>query len=726
MRRLTITIHDIVAQKRFVSIPYTSDRNSAGALARALIAMRALVLEADTLAAEQQAASEQQQTVNAAKALHIQEFEIAAKGLSERIGNAAEMLRSAGETMVSQAGENLSRSTKSSEIAAAVSISVSTVATFATRLEAMVQNLGQQIAGAERLSGEAVNTVERTDQSVADLAEGAVRVRQVIDLIGNIAAQSRLLALNATIEANREGSTGSGFGVVANEVKSLSNQTAAATATIATDIDGINLTVKSAVEALKRINVAILTIEDATADLSRTIAAERNTAVEIGQHAADVAERVRSMSENASAVAKSSSQTHATASTLIDAANDLASQSGDLRSVVTGFLADIAGGSIRVGVLHALSGTMASAERPLKDLLVMLVSDLNRKGGLLGRPIELVIANTRSDWSRYAALADQMIMEDKVAAIFGCWTSNSRKQVLPIVEQRNSLLFYPAQYEGEECSQNIFYTGATPNQQAIPAVDFLMSERGGRYRRFALIGTDYVYPQITNAILQGYLGLKGLGREDIMTEFTPFGCDAWSSIIRRIKTFAKGGPTAIISTINGDANVFFYRELLAQGITAAKIPVMAFSVGESEAAAFDHGLLTGHYVAWNYFGSIESAENRQFRARWQQYRGDASAVTDDPMEATWIGFQMWCAAVERAGSVDSDAVRRALPGLRVKAPSGMEIPMDATNHHLHKPAMIGRIDADGRIEIVHKSDAVIPPEPFSPYLGGKDAVRLSA
>ncbi len=726
MAHLTKAMTSIVARDRFVSVPYKTHSGSAGAFARALISLRALVAEADMLAAEQQATNEQQRSANEAQALYILEFDKTASGLSEKIGDAAGMLLRAGEAMAVQASENLKRSTTTSEIAEAVGISVATVSEVASRLELMVENLGRQIGEAEQLSVRAVGTVALTDQSVTNLADGAIRIRQVIDLIGNIAGQSRLLALNATIEANRDSSSGRGFGVVANEVKSLSTQTAAATATIATDIDDINMTIRNAVDALKGINAAVRSIEQTTTDLSETINRERHGAVEIGHHAAEVATRVRRMSENASAVAASSSQTKTTAGALIESANDLAGQSGLLRTVVSGFLKNIESGAFRIGIMHSLSGTMAGTERPLKDLLVMLVGDVNRKGGLLGKPLELTIVNTRSDWSQYASLAERLLVKDKVAAIFGCWTSVSRKAVLPVVEKHNGLLFYPAQYEGEEFSENVFYTGATPNQQAIPAVDFLMSSQGGNFRRFALIGTDYVYPQITNQILRGYLKQQGLSDRHVMSELTPFGCEDWKAVIRRIQTFSKDGPTAIISTINGDANIFFYRELKAQGINPAQMPVMAFSVGENEVAAMDRDLLSGHYIAWSYFSSLDTPENKRFRDRWRDYSSADTSITDDPMEATWLSFKLWCDAVEKAGTVDVDAVRRELPGLQVVAPSGMTIFMDEANHHLHKPAMIGRIGKEGSVSIVSKSQSALSPQPFSPYLKDNRKDRLSA
>ncbi|KJV10096.1 branched-chain amino acid ABC transporter substrate-binding protein [Elstera litoralis] len=387
-----------------------------------------------------------------------------------------------------------------------------------------------------------------------------------------------------------------------------------------------------------------------------------------------------------------------------------------MRQSVAGFLGDIRGGGIRVGVLHALSGTMAGSERPLQDLLVMMIEQVNREGGLLGRPLEAAIVNPRSDWPLYGTLARKLLTEEKAAVLFGCWTSISRKEVLPVVEELGGLLLYPVQYEGEEQSPNIFYTGATPNQQALPAVDYLMSPEGGGFRRFYLIGTDYVYPQITNKILQGYLRSKGIGGADVALSFTPFGHADWAAQVAAIRRFAAAGRAAVISTVNGDANVYFYRELARQGVSATVTPVMAFSVGENEAASLGAGLLDGHLVAWNYLMSVEAPENRRFIAAWRNHTGDARAVTDDPMEATWIGFHLWCAAVRKAGTTDPKAVSAAMAGSRIMGPGGVEVMMDPENHHLHKPLAIGRITSDGGIATVLRSSHLLPPTPYSPYL----------
>jgi urea transport system substrate-binding protein len=371
---------------------------------------------------------------------------------------------------------------------------------------------------------------------------------------------------------------------------------------------------------------------------------------------------------------------------------------------------------VRVGVLHSLSGTMAISESALKDTVLMLIEDQNRKGGLLGRKLVPVVVDPASDWDLFAEKARDLLVKEKVAVVFGCWTSASRKSVLPVFEKANGLLYYPVQYEGEESSRNIFYLGAAPNQQAIPAVRYLMSKEGGAVRRWVLLGTDYVYPRTTNRILEAYLVSEGMSPEDIMTIYTPFGHSDWSEIIRRTKAFGSAGKkTAVISTINGDANTHFYKELTRQQMDPTAIPVMAFSVGERELLGADSKSLAGHFAAWNYFHSVKSAENEAFIRMWTDFTGNKDETTNDPMEATMIGFRMWTQAVVQAGTTGVDAVRQAMYGQRVKAPSGFEVVMN-TNHHLSKPAMIGKIDGTGKFEVIWRSINPIRADAWSKYI----------
>ena len=369
--------------------------------------------------------------------------------------------------------------------------------------------------------------------------------------------------------------------------------------------------------------------------------------------------------------------------------------------------------TIKVGVLHSLSGTMAISETTLKDTMLMLIDEQNKKGGVLGKKLEAVVVDPASNWPLFAEKARELIQKDKVSAIFGCWTSVSRKSVLPVVEELNSVLFYPVQYEGEESSKNVFYTGAAPNQQAIPAVDYLM-ENG--VKRWALLGTDYVYPRTTNKILEAYLKSKGVAAADIMVNYTPFGHSDWQSIVADVKKFGSAGKkTAVVSTINGDANVPFYKELGNQGLSAKDIPVVAFSVGEEELSGIDTKPLVGHLAAWNYFQSVENPVNQAFIDKWHKFTGKAERVTNDPMEATYIGFNMWIKAIEKAGTTDPAKVQDALIGVSVPNLTGGYAAM-MPNHHITKPVLVGEIQDDGQFDVVWKTDGLVEGDAWSDFL----------
>lgn len=383
---------------------------------------------------------------------------------------------------------------------------------------------------------------------------------------------------------------------------------------------------------------------------------------------------------------------------------------------------------IKVGVLHSLSGTMAISETVLKDVALMAFEEINAKGGVMGRKIEPVVVDPASNWPLFAEKARELITKQKVSATFGCWTSVSRKSCLPVFEELNSILFYPVQYEGEELSKNVFYTGAAPNQQAIPAVEYLMSKDGGSAKRFVLLGTDYVYPRTTNKILRAFLKSKGVADGDIMEEYTPFGHSDYQSIIGKIKAFAATGKkTCVVSTINGDSNVPFYKELGNQGLKATDVPVVAFSVGEEELRGVDTKPLVGHLAAWNYFMSIKNADNDAFKKKWAAYAKAKNLaghkdkpLTNDPMEATYIGIYMWKQAVEKAKTLDADPVIKAMGGQTFKAPSGFTLKMDEKNHHLHKPVFIGEVKADGQFNVVWKTKGPIKAQPWSPFISGND------
>src|SRR5438876_4359390 len=383
--------------------------------------------------------------------------------------------------------------------------------------------------------------------------------------------------------------------------------------------------------------------------------------------------------------------------------------------------------TIKVGVLHSLSGTMAISETVLKDTVLMTIDEINAKGGVMGKKLEPVVVDPASNWPLFAEKAKQLISQDKVAVMFGCWTSVSRKSVLPVVEELNGLLFYTVQYEGEELSKNVFYTGAAPNQQAIPAVEYLMSKDGGGAKRFVLLGTDYVYPRTTNKILRAFLKSKGVQDKDIDEKYTPFGHSDYQTIVADIKKFSAGGKTAVISTINGDSNVPFYKELGNAGLKATDVPVVAFSVGEEELRGVDTKPLVGHLAAWNYFMSIKAPANDEFIKKWSAYAKAKNIpghkdkpLTNDPMEATYIGVYMWKQAVEKAKSFDVAKVTAAMAGQTFTAPSGITSKMDEKNHHLHKAVFIGEVKADGQFNVVWKTKGPIKAQPWSASIAGND------
>jgi urea transport system substrate-binding protein len=377
--------------------------------------------------------------------------------------------------------------------------------------------------------------------------------------------------------------------------------------------------------------------------------------------------------------------------------------------------------TIKVGVLHSLSGTMAISETTLKDTVLMLIEEQNKKGGLLGKKLEAVVVDPASNWPLFAEKAQQLLEKDKVAAVFGCWTSVSRKSVLPVFEKNNGLLFYPVQYEGEESSKNVIYTGAAPNQQAIPAVDYLMKDVA--VKRWVLEGTDYVYPRTTNKILEAYLLAKGVKPEDISINYTPFGHADWQARVAAIKKFGSAGKkTAVVSTINGDANVPFYKELGNQKVSAEDIPVVAFSVGEEELSGLDTRPLVGHLAAWNYFMSIKTPADTAFINQWHTYIKNPKRTTNDPMEATYIGFNLWVKAVEKAGSTDVTKVLAALPGLEVPNLTGGTAKL-LPNHHITKPVYIGEVRADGQFDIVWKTAGTVPGDAWSDFLPGSKDIQ---
>jgi len=386
---------------------------------------------------------------------------------------------------------------------------------------------------------------------------------------------------------------------------------------------------------------------------------------------------------------------------------------------------------VKVGVLHSLTGTMAISEVSLRDVVAMAAQEINAAGGVLGKQIELVEVDPASDWDLFAEKAKQLLEKEKVSVTFGCWTSVSRKSVLPVYEQNNGLLFYPVQYEGEECSPNIVYTGATPNQQLIPAAEYLMSEEGGSYKKFYLLGTDYVFPRTANKILRAFLLAQGVPAANIKEEYTPFHHQDYQSIVKSVKDFAADGKACVLSTINGDSNVPFYTEFAGQGLKSSECPIMAFSVAEDELRAMDTKPLVGHLAAWNYFQFVRSADNKKFVKAFKQFcattnlPGGSKRVTDDPIVWSYTGVYLWKAAVEKAGSFDVDKVKKALYGLEWDSPGG-KVKMDEVNHHLWKPVMIGEVKSNGQFKPVWQTEGNVRPNPWSKYTSpDKDCDHVS-
>src|SRR5688500_8071372 len=402
----------------------------------------------------------------------------------------------------------------------------------------------------------------------------------------------------------------------------------------------------------------------------------------------------------------------------VTAGAGIAALLGNLGHLALSYAADKA--PIKIGVLHSLSGTMAISEVSLRDVVLMAVDEINAKGGILGRQVKPVVVDPASNWDLFAEKAKQLLLQDKVAVVFGCWTSVSRKSVLPVFENNNGLLFYPVQYEGEECSKNVFYTGATPNQQLIPGAEYLMSKEGGAYKKFYLLGTDYVFPRTANKILRAFLLAKGVPASNIEEEYTPFSHQDYQTIVGKIKRFSAGGAAAVLSTINGDSNVPFYKEFANQGLRSENAPIMAYSVAEDELRGMDTSSLVGHLAAWNYYQSVESPQNAKFVNAFKAYAkknnlpGGDRRVTDDPMEAAYFGVHVWKQAVEKAKTTDVDAVRKAVYGQEFPAPGG-KIKMHENNHHAYKPVLIGEILKNGQFKVVSRTKGLVEPEPWSKY-----------
>jgi urea transport system substrate-binding protein len=361
------------------------------------------------------------------------------------------------------------------------------------------------------------------------------------------------------------------------------------------------------------------------------------------------------------------------------------------------------GEPIKVGILHSLSGTMSDSESPVVDAVLLAIEELNRNGGLLGRPIETVVADGRSDSATFAREAERLILEEKVCTVFGCWTSASRKTVVPLFEEFDNLLVYPVQYEGIEESPNVFYTGATPNQQIIPAVKWAYAFEGKR--RFFLVGSDYVFPRVAHEIIKDQL--RELGADLAGEAFLALGSTDAESVIEKIE---QSKPDIILNTINGDSNTAFFAELRKAGITPTQIPTISFSIGEEELRHLNVEAMTGDYAAWNYFQSIDSPENEDFLTKFREKYGPQRLLTD-PMEAAYFGVKLWAAALEDAGTTDIPQIRRSMRNQRLRAPEG-DVRVDSTTQHTYKTPRIGRVQNNGQFEIVWTDSKQQKPIPY--------------
>jgi urea transport system substrate-binding protein len=712
LRTVVCAVGQIASGDRYAMLPTRIHRGiHGGALADGIAAVESIrkaLIDADALAVDHKSREAESRLRQASRGFFTQRFRGTIDQFTSNFQTAGEEIRVTTANLAARNRETAQRTAHAVEAATSAGRDVAAVAEGSRGLLDLIVKCSIEASAAKDATDRTVADLNHTDLTVRGLAAAAERIGAVVKLIEAIASQTSLLALNATIEAARAGAAGRGFAVVAAEVKTLAQQTAKATSDISAQVHDIQEAVGKTVAAIAGVSSSVTIMNNANRQLTAIFDHQADEMNRIGNRAEQVAGTLAGVLPEISTIASSVQDA---GNGVLATAEDLLGRSQWLVDAVTRYFTDLEFGSIRIGIMHSLSGTLTASERPLQELLVMLIEQQNARGGLLGRPIEPAIVNPHSDPKTYPSLAKKLIHDDKVAAIFGCWSSASRKEVLPIVERDNALLFYPSQYEGEETSPNIFYTGATPPQQAIPAVNFL---RDQGIRRFFLIGTDYIYPRTTNAVLKGYLASQGVTALD--ERYTSLGQTDWRYVVEEIRRFAKGGKTAIIATISGDANVHFFRELATQEITASQIPVMSLSINEAELPALRHSNVTGHYVAWNYLHAFDTPENRAFIAEWRRFTGKPDAMTNDPMEATWIGFHLWAAAVEAAGTTDTERVRAALGGRRITAPSGFSVLMDAKTHHLFKPVMIGRIGDDGRILPVSVTEGLVPPDPWSPYL----------
>ncbi|WP_196408756.1 transporter substrate-binding protein [Methylosinus sp. H3A] len=706
----------IAAGDRYACFPREGGPLSAR-LERVAEEMRRALVVADALSAAERSREAELTIREAGRSFFTQRLRDCAAEADGALDAVSAKARAAAGDLSACNGDMLRRVSEATSAATTAAQDVDGLALAARNAIAdLVARSSRQVEAAREAADRTVTDLARAEEIVRGLAAAAGRIDAVSKLIQSIAGQTSLLALNATIEAARAGESGRGFAVVASEVKTLANQTSSAAAEIETQIDAIHFAVEETVGAIAEVSSSVEAVAGVNRDLADTLGREAAELDRIGARAAVVA---RGVGEALPDVGDVVAQVETAGRSALSATDALLDHSRSLIGAVDRYFADLENGAIRIGILHSLSGTMTSSERPLQEILAMLIERCNAQGGLLGRPLEAVIMDPRSDPKLYAEQAQILLGERGVAAIFGCWTSASRKAALPVVENARGLLFYPSQYEGEERSPNVVYAGGTPSQTAIPAVDFLSSLGA---RRFLLIGNDDVYPRVTNAILRAYLAAKGVGGEDIVEIYAPLGLEDWRAIARDIRRFAARPGAAIVSTVSGDANLRFFSALAG---LASDTPIMSLSIGEAELPALAHCEIDGLYVAWNYLHAIDCAENWSFVEQWRRYKNSPDATTNDAMEATYLGFELWRAAVAAAGCVDVAAVRRALGLHMIRAPSGFALRLDAETQHLHKPAFVGRV-ARGRILPVWVGAELIAPQPWSPWLTKNGAGKAKA
>ncbi|HLH94272.1 MAG TPA: transporter substrate-binding protein [Xanthobacteraceae bacterium] len=717
LRLVIEPISQIASGDRYAALPERIGKGPIADIASAAERMRQSLIDADALAVAHRSRESESKLHLAGHTFITQHFRSAINEMVSAFDKASEEIRVTAADLGARSKDMRLRTTSAAHSAAEAARDVEAVGLAARDLLALITKSGDQVAAAKGATDRTVDELARTDRTVRSLAAAAERIGMVVKLIEQVAAQTSLLALNATIEAARAGAAGRGFAVVAGEVKTLAQQTAKATGDIGAQIRDIQVAVEQTVSAISAVSASVTTMSDANRQLTGILDHQAAEIDRIGNRAESVAGRVGNVVPE---ICTAVEQVEDTSNAVLGTAEDLIGRSQWLVEAVSRYFSDLEGGSIKIGILHSLSGTMTASERPLQELLVMLIEQKNARGGLLGRPLEPIIMNPCSDPRLYAEQAHTLLSEHKVAVIFGCWTTASRKEVLPIVEREQALLFYPSQYEGQESSPNVFYTGATPHQQAIPAVNYL---RTLDYRRYFLVGSDNIYSRTTNAVLKGYLASLGISGELVAERYVPAAFTNWRALVEDIRRFAKGRQAAIVATINGDANLQFFRELARQRVTPELIPVMSLSITEAELPALMRFNMAGHMVAWNYLQAFDRKENRAFIADWRRFTGQPKAITNDSMEATWIGFHLWTEAVEAAGTTEIDKVKSALGGRQINAPSGFRVKMDGKSHHLFKPAMIGRINKEGAILPVWATEGLVPPEPWSPWLAAPASSR---